>query len=80
MEKIHPSTVHRSFHSEISAHTHIVCKATLLNMLDKQQGQFSRNLSSSRNGYFRGQDRTPKKNHLPRGEGPISVDGTVSLH
>lgn len=79
MEKIHPSTVHRSFHSEISAHTHIVCKATLLNMLDKQQGQFSRNLSSSRNGYFRGQDQTPKKIIFLEVR-PISVDGTVSLH
>lgn len=61
MEKIHPSTVHRSFHLEVSARIHIVFRATLLNMLEKQQGQFSRNFSSTRNGYFRGQDQTPKK-------------------
>lgn len=61
MEKIHPSTVHRSCHLEVSARIHIVFKATLLNILEKQQGQFSRSLSSTRNGYFRGQDQTPKR-------------------
>lgn len=45
-------------HLEVSAHMYIVFKTTLLNMMEKQQGQISRNLSST---YFTGQDQAPRK-------------------
>lgn len=61
MEKIHPSTVYRSCHLEVSARMYIVFKTTLFNMMEKQQGQNSRNFFSTRNGYFTGQDQTPRK-------------------
>lgn len=61
MEKIHPFTVYGSCHLEVSGHMYIVLKTTFPNMIEKQQGQISRNLSSTRNSYFRGQDQTPRK-------------------
>jgi len=43
MEKIYPSAVYRSCHLEVSAYMYISFKTTLLNMMQKQQGQISRN-------------------------------------
>lgn len=53
-----------------SLHMYIVFKTPLQDMMERQQGQIRINLSSTRNGFFTGQDQTSRRFNILRGERP----------
>lgn len=61
-----------SCHLEVSARMCIAFNTTLVNMMEKQQEQISRCLSSTKNEYFSGQEQALRKLIFLRGEGPES--------